>query len=247
MIRFYEPIIWHQRGIRSHSVFNDRSYAMPVRRREPVYIPPRTTKYSSYHDYGIDDSINRADYLSNAVLEDTFEAASRSRGKDHALLRNVNAAIDSTERHVTPRVAAISRRVRASTLPPVPRTFPVQQQVYRQPYNQDGIYYRVPRSSNLQASRPPLPKPTDRKAIRDTDGFTRPKNLLSWQYRVESRLAPSDLIYEPSSFSRMRGQVKDVQEKMDRQRQLLDRYLDSDFKIPANNSHKGNTASSKTN
>uniref|UniRef100_A0A0B7ACV3 Uncharacterized protein n=1 Tax=Arion vulgaris TaxID=1028688 RepID=A0A0B7ACV3_9EUPU len=113
MIRFYEPIIWHQRGIRSHSVFNDRSYAMPVRRREPVYIPPRTTKYSSYHDYGIDDSINRADYLSNAVLEDTFEAASRSRGKDHALLRNVNAAID-------------------------------------------GIYYRVPRSSNLQASRPPL-------------------------------------------------------------------------------------------
>uniref|UniRef100_A0A0B7ACU9 Uncharacterized protein n=1 Tax=Arion vulgaris TaxID=1028688 RepID=A0A0B7ACU9_9EUPU len=136
MIRFYEPIIWHQRGIRSHSVFNDRSYAMPVRRREPVYIPPRTTKYSSYHDYGIDDSINRADYLSNAVLEDTFEAASRSRGKDHALLRNVNAAIDSTERHVTPRVAAISRRVRASTLPPVPRTFPVQQQVYRQPYNQ---------------------------------------------------------------------------------------------------------------
>uniref|UniRef100_A0A0B7AD59 Uncharacterized protein n=1 Tax=Arion vulgaris TaxID=1028688 RepID=A0A0B7AD59_9EUPU len=204
MIRFYEPIIWHQRGIRSHSVFNDRSYAMPVRRREPVYIPPRTTKYSSYHDYGIDDSINRADYLSNAVLEDTFEAASRSRGKDHALLRNVNAAID-------------------------------------------GIYYRVPRSSNLQASRPPLPKPTDRKAIRDTDGFTRPKNLLSWQYRVESRLAPSDLIYEPSSFSRMRGQVKDVQEKMDRQRQLLDRYLDSDFKIPANNSHKGNTASSKTN
>ncbi|XP_055893059.1 uncharacterized protein LOC106057882 isoform X6 [Biomphalaria glabrata] len=75
------------------------------------------------------------------------------------------------------------------------------------------------------------PKPTERKAIRDVDGFTKPKNLLSWQYRVESRLSPDDLIYEPSSFIRMRERVKDVQDKMDRQRQLLDRYLDSDFKI----------------
>lgn len=34
----------------------------------------------------------------------------------------------------------------------------------------------------------------------------------------------------------MREQVKDIQEKMDRQRQLLDRYLDSDFKISASSS-----------
>lgn len=49
----------------------------------------------THHDYGIDDSINRADYLSNAVLQDTYEAAKSSRGKDHALLRNLNAAIVS--------------------------------------------------------------------------------------------------------------------------------------------------------
>ncbi|XP_055893053.1 uncharacterized protein LOC106057882 isoform X2 [Biomphalaria glabrata] len=105
---------------------------------------------------------------------------------------------------------------------------------------EEGIYYRTPATGVLQASRPPLsreaysfsmPKPTERKAIRDVDGFTKPKNLLSWQYRVESRLSPDDLIYEPSSFIRMRERVKDVQDKMDRQRQLLDRYLDSDFKI----------------
>ncbi|CAL1541952.1 unnamed protein product [Lymnaea stagnalis] len=96
---------------------------------------------------------------------------------------------------------------------------------------EEGIYYRTPGTGSLQSSRPPLPKPTDRKAIRDIDGFTKPKNLLSWQYRVESRLSPDDIIYEPSSFIRMRERVKDVQEKMDRQRQLLDRYLNSDFKI----------------
>uniref|UniRef100_A0A2C9JKI2 Uncharacterized protein n=1 Tax=Biomphalaria glabrata TaxID=6526 RepID=A0A2C9JKI2_BIOGL len=71
---------------------------------------------------------------------------------------------------------------------------------------EEGIYYRTPATGVLQASRPPL-------------------------YRVESRLSPDDLIYEPSSFIRMRERVKDVQDKMDRQRQLLDRYLDSDFKI----------------
>ncbi|CAG5116461.1 unnamed protein product, partial [Candidula unifasciata] len=136
----------------------------------------------------------------------------------------------STEQHVNPRVAAVSRRVRASSVPPQSRPYPGLQ-VQQQQYSQEGIYYRTPSSSALYASRPPLPKPTDRKAIRDVDGFTRPRNLLSWQYRVESKLSPDDLIYEPSRFIRMREQVKDIQEKMDKQRQLLDRYLDSDFKI----------------
>ncbi|XP_059147716.1 uncharacterized protein LOC131935367 isoform X3 [Physella acuta] len=109
---------------------------------------------------------------------------------------------------------------------------------------EEGIYYRTPSTGALHASRPPLPKPTDRKAIRDVDGFTKPKNLLSWQYRVESRLSPDDIIYEPSSFIRMRERVKDVQEKMDRQRQLLDRYLDSDFKIAPNPSQNSEGRSS---
>jgi hypothetical protein len=66
---------------------------MPVRRHEPIFVPTRSSKYDTHHDYGIDDTINRADYLSNAVLQDTYEAARNSRGKDHALLRNLNAAI----------------------------------------------------------------------------------------------------------------------------------------------------------
>ena len=38
-------------------------------------------------------------------------------------------------------------------------------------------------------------------------------------------MAPSDLLYQPSSFVRIREQVRDAQEKMDRHRQMLDRYL----------------------
>ncbi|KAK3765136.1 hypothetical protein RRG08_027776 [Elysia crispata] len=94
---------------------------------------------------------------------------------------------------------------------------------------QESVFARAPSTGNLHASRPPLPKLTERKAIRDVDGFTKPKNLMSWEHRLESRLNPSDIIYEPSSLIRMRQQVKDVQEKMDRQRQLLDRYLDKDL------------------
>ncbi|XP_055893060.1 uncharacterized protein LOC106057882 isoform X7 [Biomphalaria glabrata] len=95
MSNIYEPIIWRLRGTKGHSVYSNRSYAMPVRRQTPTIAVPRL--HSSFgnvrHDYGIEDSIQRADYLSNAVLEDTYEAATRSRGRDHELLRNVNAAI----------------------------------------------------------------------------------------------------------------------------------------------------------
>ena len=35
---------------------------------------------------------------------------------------------------------------------------------------------------------PPQPKPTERKAIRDVDGFTKPKNLLSWEVRSSMHL-----------------------------------------------------------
>ncbi|GFO05868.1 Rs-rich protein-1 [Plakobranchus ocellatus] len=94
---------------------------------------------------------------------------------------------------------------------------------------QESVFARTPSSGMLHASRPPLPKPTDRKSIRDVDGFTKPKNVMSWEHRVESRLSPDDIIYEPASLLRMRERVKDVQEKMDRQRQLLDRYLDKEL------------------
>ncbi|XP_067651102.1 uncharacterized protein [Haliotis asinina] len=80
-------------------------------------------------------------------------------------------------------------------------------------------------TSGLTASRPPVPLPSDRRAIRDVEGFTKPRNLLSWQYRLDSRMDPADLIYKPGSFSRMREQVREAHDKMDRHRQMLDRYL----------------------
>ena len=37
---------------------------------------------------------------------------------------------------------------------------------------------------------------------------------------------PSDIIYEPASYERIRKQVRDVKDKMDLTKQLHDRYLD---------------------
>ena len=49
--------------------------------------------------------------------------------------------------------------------------------------------------------------------------------LLGPQYRLDAKMAPSDLLYQPSSFIRIREQLRDAQERMDRHRQMLDRYL----------------------
>ena len=55
-----------------------------------------------------------------------------------------------------------------------------------------------------------------------------PSPPSSNQYRVDSRISPSDIIYEPASYSRLREQVRDVKGKMDVEKQLLDRYLGND-------------------
>jgi len=113
--------------------------------RRPLVLP-RPTYYDSTSDYhSIDDSLNRVEYFSNAVLEDQYDAALRSRGRDDALLRNANATIVSAE--YQPPHRSVSRRVRASTAPPAPR-----------PSQQEGVYYRpVVSTSGLHASRPPMP------------------------------------------------------------------------------------------
>ena len=49
--------------------------------------------------------------------------------------------------------------------------------------------------------------------------------LLGPQYRLDAKMAPSDLLYQPSCFIRIREQLRDAQERMDRHRQMLDRYL----------------------
>ncbi|XP_021347113.1 uncharacterized protein LOC110446328 isoform X15 [Mizuhopecten yessoensis] len=68
------------------------------------------------------------------------------------------------------------------------------------------------------------------KAIRAVDGYTQPKNILSWQYRIDSRVDPEDVIQMPKTYEAVRKQMKDVQCRMDKHRQLMDRYLEPDLK-----------------
>lgn len=46
------------------------------------------------------------------------------------------------------------------------------------------------------------------------------------KYRLDSRLEPEDLLSKPSSYGSMRDQVRGVQDKLDRHRQLMDRHSD---------------------
>lgn len=52
------------------------------------------------------------------------------------------------------------------------------------------------------------------------------------QHRLESRVAPSDLLLTPKVYANVRSKLRDVQEKMDRHRQLMDRYLDAESLAP---------------
>ncbi|XP_070198729.1 uncharacterized protein [Littorina saxatilis] len=91
--------------------------------------------------------------------------------------------------------------------------------------SKDSIYSGLPSSGGLRSSVPSAPRPSDRKIIRTEDGYSKPKNLLSWQYRLDSMINPKDVLYEPASFGRIRSQVRNAQERMDRHRQMIDRYL----------------------
>ncbi|XP_069113415.1 uncharacterized protein [Argopecten irradians] len=79
--------------------------------------------------------------------------------------------------------------------------------------------------SSMSASKPVSTTFSTRggKAIRDVDGFTQPKNVLSWQYRIESRVDPEDIIEMPKTYAAVKEQMKQVQCKMDKHRQLMDR------------------------
>ncbi|KAL5021777.1 hypothetical protein ScPMuIL_000932 [Solemya velum] len=86
--------------------------------------------------------------------------------------------------------------------------------------------YRGLSSSGLHAHVPGHYPPSQAKAIRDVDGFTDPKNVMSWKYRLEARARPSDLLFHSEhAYESMKDRVLDVQGKLDRHRQLLDRYL----------------------
>lgn len=48
------------------------------------------------------------------------------------------------------------------------------------------------------------------------------------QYRLDTYLSPDDLIITPRSLGSVKQQLRDCQEKMDRHKQLVDRYLVTD-------------------
>ncbi|XP_055955976.1 uncharacterized protein LOC126816438 isoform X7 [Patella vulgata] len=93
---------------------------------------------------------------------------------------------------------------------------------------ENPLYYsnQTASTASLTSSGPKSQKTTDRKAVRDMDGnFTKPRNILSWQYRLDSRVPPEEVLYRPTTFNRMRERLHEAQDKMDRHRQLLDRYI----------------------
>ncbi|XP_061162957.1 uncharacterized protein LOC133172146 isoform X2 [Saccostrea echinata] len=84
-------------------------------------------------------------------------------------------------------------------------------------------------TSHLHAS--PKPVYLSRGSYFDDyeDIVKKPKSdILSWKHRLESRIAPKDLLFTPRVYANVRSQLRDVQEKMDRHRQLMDRYLEAD-------------------
>jgi len=113
----------------------------------PVVVP-RT--YYGVGDYNIEDSINKAEYLSNATMEDTYEAAVKSRSKDVSLLQSANAAIDSV--YYRPYIIGSTASLYASR-PPMPQALAVNWNVINEKYSCYEQYHRA-WGNVLQASTP---------------------------------------------------------------------------------------------
>jgi len=102
---------------------------------QPTYFVPRSSYYnSSSREYSVDDSISKAEYFSNAVLEDTYDQAYKSRVRDAELMRNANSTIDGVYyRPIVPTAG-----LQASLPPVLDQPIPEEQAVATQPENNDG-------------------------------------------------------------------------------------------------------------
>jgi len=145
-----------------------------VGRIQPVFAPTfvsRSSYDSSSREYSVDDSISKAEYFSNAVLEDTYDQAYKSRVRDAELMRNANSTIESAMASGNDQASAGDLGVRESVWTPTRYAYSLDTQAYlgdllsiyagRQPSlpsrKPDGVYYRpiVP-TAGLQASLPPV-------------------------------------------------------------------------------------------
>ncbi|XP_064599503.1 uncharacterized protein LOC135466035 isoform X7 [Liolophura sinensis] len=142
--------------------------------------------------------------MSTDTVYDNMDLAAKSRGKDKRLMSQVNAAldIDYTPAYNPDRYDRFNLRTR-----------------------QRAARVYTPGSLASKAT----PKPSGAKSIRQPEGYSKPKNLLSWQYRLDSYVDPIDVFYTPATVYKMRERVRDAQEKLDLHRQMLDRYLEVDL------------------
>uniref|UniRef100_A0A8W8KBE5 Uncharacterized protein n=1 Tax=Magallana gigas TaxID=29159 RepID=A0A8W8KBE5_MAGGI len=193
----------------------------------PRYVPSRQFLDTTGEENSIRKSVNRELMLTSHFVDDAYDLASSSHKRDEEVLKHASQAIVDTELYHNPRAAVASRRARSQ--PPQP--LQVTQSVYRA---RASVPPRgaspPPRSYVRRANREYLSRGT----YDDTDGLVKkPKNdILSWKHRLESRVAPSDLLFTPKVYANVRSKLRDVQEKMDRHRQLMDRYLDAESLAP---------------
>jgi len=137
--------------------------------------------------------------MSSAAMEDNYDITNRSRQRDRDVLAAANRAIVDTEVHSTPRGAVAALRVTRGHSTPPPAT-------------------KFSRTEHEN---------TCAKPYWDVEGVKKP-NIMSWKYRLDTYANPDDLIIAPRSLGQVRSQLKDAHEKLDRHRQLMDRYLLSD-------------------
>ncbi|KAH3772745.1 hypothetical protein DPMN_174090 [Dreissena polymorpha] len=82
-------------------------------------------------------------------------------------------------------------------------------------------------TSNLHAHRP-VRGSTYYKAHWDADGNVKKPNIMSMERRLDALISPDDLLILPRSLGGVKAQLRDVKDRMDRHRQLMDRYLVTD-------------------
>jgi len=205
-------------GSRAGGADYDDSY---VERYVPTFVP-------RHYDTGREEreihrGVDREIIFSDHMMDECYDTARKSHNKDAALLREATAAVVNSETYSDPRAVVASRRAaRGHTYYHEPPRYipPPPQQPQQQPPRTN---YPSRRLEKEHVGR------RGGKAIRDEDGqFTKPKNLLSWKYRLEARTTPGDYFQTPRTFANMRDQIRHVRDKMDRHRQLMDRYLDTD-------------------
>ncbi|XP_055955977.1 uncharacterized protein LOC126816438 isoform X8 [Patella vulgata] len=240
-------------GRRSYGYGLDYSSVSPVRSRyysgESDYLDSQVQRATSIGSDALYETLDTANVSRNRdydLLQSTNSAIVNS--ETHASPRAAVASLRARNRpqaqpasarivNIQPRSYYQQAAIVASKLEDEPgtrrRRTPRSQYAankYRATHKvgENPLYYsnQTASTASLTSSGPKSQKTTDRKAVRDMDGnFTKPRNILSWQYRLDSRVPPEEVLYRPTTFNRMRERLHEAQDKMDRHRQLLDRYI----------------------